>query len=85
MGPHAGDLLAEVTLVIKLGCTQQHLAETIHENPTHRSPIRRFLELMDTMLRVDFRDFRMFATFEAFAGLVVLSARRPLRKVYLAF
>jgi dihydrolipoamide dehydrogenase len=34
VGPHASDLIAEGTLAVKLGCTVQELAETIHAHPT---------------------------------------------------
>jgi dihydrolipoamide dehydrogenase len=34
VGPHASDLIAEGTLALKMGCTVQDLAETIHAHPT---------------------------------------------------
>jgi len=34
VGPHASDLIAEATLAMKLGCTVQNLAETMHAHPT---------------------------------------------------
>ena len=34
MGPHAGDLIAEAALAIRLGATAQDIAETIHAHPT---------------------------------------------------
>jgi dihydrolipoamide dehydrogenase len=34
VGPHASDLIAEGTLALKVGCTIQDLAETIHAHPT---------------------------------------------------
>jgi dihydrolipoamide dehydrogenase len=34
VGPHASDLIAEGTLAVRLACTAQELAETIHAHPT---------------------------------------------------
>lgn len=34
VGPHAGDLISEGTLAIKMGATVKDLAETIHAHPT---------------------------------------------------
>jgi dihydrolipoamide dehydrogenase len=34
VGPHASDLIAEAALGMKLGCTVQDLADTIHAHPT---------------------------------------------------
>ncbi|MBI5788048.1 MAG: dihydrolipoyl dehydrogenase [Candidatus Schekmanbacteria bacterium] len=34
MGPHATDLIAEVTLAIKMGATAHQISETIHAHPT---------------------------------------------------
>jgi dihydrolipoamide dehydrogenase len=34
VGPHASDLIAEGTLALKVGCTIEELAETIHAHPT---------------------------------------------------
>jgi dihydrolipoamide dehydrogenase len=34
VGPHASDLIAEAALGMKLGCTVQDIAETIHAHPT---------------------------------------------------
>jgi dihydrolipoamide dehydrogenase len=34
VGPHASDLIAEAALGMKLGCTVQDIADTIHAHPT---------------------------------------------------
>ena len=34
VGPHAGDLIAEVTLAIEMGCEAEDIALTIHPHPT---------------------------------------------------
>jgi dihydrolipoamide dehydrogenase len=34
VGPHAGDLIAEATLAIEMGCTAEDIALTIHPHPT---------------------------------------------------
>ncbi|MEO1088621.1 MAG: dihydrolipoyl dehydrogenase, partial [Acidobacteriota bacterium] len=34
VGPHAGDLIAEVSLAIEMGCDAEDLGMTIHPHPT---------------------------------------------------
>ena len=34
VGPNAGDLIAEVTLAIEMGCNAEDIGKTIHPHPT---------------------------------------------------
>lgn len=47
VGPHAGDLIAEVTLAIEMGCEAEDLALTIHPHPTLSETIAIATELYE--------------------------------------
>lgn len=47
VGPHAGDLIAEVSLAIEMGCEAEDLALTIHPHPTLSESIAIAAELFE--------------------------------------
>lgn len=47
VGPHAGDLIAEVSLAIEMGCEAEDLALTIHPHPTLSETIAIATELFE--------------------------------------
>ncbi|MEJ2115716.1 MAG: NAD(P)/FAD-dependent oxidoreductase, partial [Gammaproteobacteria bacterium] len=47
VGPNAGELISEVTLAIKMGCTSMDLAEMIHPHPTLSETIGLSAEVYD--------------------------------------
>lgn len=47
VGPHAGDLIAEVSLAIEMGCEAEDLALTIHPHPTLSESIAIAAELVE--------------------------------------
>jgi dihydrolipoamide dehydrogenase len=46
-GPHAGDLIAEITLAIEMGCVAEDLALTIHPHPTLSETIAQSCEAFE--------------------------------------
>ncbi len=47
VGPHAGDLIAEATLAIEMGCDAEDIALTIHPHPTLSETIALATEMFD--------------------------------------
>jgi dihydrolipoamide dehydrogenase len=47
VGPHAGDLIAEVGLAIEMGCDAEDLALTIHPHPTLSETIAQAAEAFE--------------------------------------
>ena len=40
IGPHCGDMIAEITLAIEFGASAEDIARTCHAHPTHTEAIK---------------------------------------------